>query len=366
MTILDHRRGRISLGVELETYTIRLKNKHIGRHLMLPRRGIIESGERYTHDRSIGIEYSSRPFQSIRESLFGIKMGLRKSIATYRLESSNSNGNYTLFLAGTWRDRFAGTHFHIGLGPGGIEFDDALRLSRHLHGHLPFLIALLANSPIRKEQITNYDSNRFLYGGDKFFHPLKFGELNGEYNEEMTFNKSRKKRIPTLEIRPCDANLPEYAAAGLVVVKAITMAWLSRRKPLNVNDYEKHLKARICAGKYGPKAKLYWNNRSLRADQYLDRFFREYHSYLSRMDMPPEVIEVFRLFKLGWNGAGILRRACLRHQRHHPRTWRRYFTEDYIIGINNLLNGESMTTFTRSFGIRPPSIQGVRLGDKRW
>lgn len=354
------------MGVEVETYTIRQKDLHIGRHVMLPRKWVIESEEDYHHDRSIGLEYNSRPFYSIREALFGTKAGLRKSIATYKLKHERSNGGYTLFFVGTWRDRFAGTHFHIGLGDDGIDFKDALRLSRHIHDHLPLLIALLGNSPVYKANISNLDSNRFIYAEKKFFGPLEFGELDHEYKEEMTYNKDRTKIIPTLEIRPCDTNLPEYVIAGLVILKAVTMACLARKPIENVNRHELYLKSRLNAAKHGPKAILYWNNRALRADAYLDKFFKVYQSCISKMDIPPEIFDVFKLFKLGWNGAGILRRACRRHQRRHPRTWQRYFAEDYIGAINALLNGEPLEVFIRSFGLRPPCVRRVHLGGKKW
>jgi gamma-glutamyl:cysteine ligase YbdK (ATP-grasp superfamily) len=334
---------------------------------MLPRRGLLEHDESYHHDRSIGIEYSSRPLHTIREALFAIKGGLRKSVARYRFEQAQRrNGKYTLFFAGTWRDRFAATHFHVGLGREGIDFADAVKLARHLHGHLPFLIALLANSPVRQERLNGFDSNRFLLAERRFFYPLEFGVLDRQYMEEMTLNRSRKKPVPTLEIRPCDANLPEYVAAGLVVIKAATMAWLARRPVANHNSHERHLRARMQAAKYGPRATLYWNNRPLSAGAYADRFFREYGSFLAQMDIPPEVCEAFKLFRLGWNGAGLLRRACQRHQRRHPRVWRRHFAEEYVPAIAALLNGETLRTFARALGLRPPVTDGVRLGGRKW
>jgi len=357
---------RISLGVEVEACTIRLKNMHIGRHLMLPRRGLMENEESYHHDRSIGIEYSSRPFYSIREALFGIKTGLRKSITAHKLDRTRANGDYTLFFAGTWRDRFAASHFHVGLGTDGMEFEDATRLCRHLHSHLPLLVALMANSPVYRTEITSRDSNRFLYARDRFFYPLEFGDLDQEYREEMTYNRDRKKRTPTLEIRPCDAGLPEYVAAGLVIIKAVTMAWLARRPVANVNRHDLHLKGGLNAARHGPTACLYWNNRRLKAGTYIDKFFREYDSFLHRMDIPAEIFEVFRLFKLGWNGAGILRRACELHQRRHPRTWQRYFAAGYVPAINALLRGETLTTFIHSLGLRPPVTKRVYLGGRKW
>ncbi len=354
----------ISLGAEVEAYTIDLKKYTISRNFRLPHKGAVEKDESYHRDLSIGIEYASRPFNSIRESLFGIKNGLRKSLVNYR--EGRRVSKYTMFFTGTWRERFAATHFHVGLGEEGIEFPEARRICRYLHGHIPLLIALLANSPVYMERITTLDSNRFIHGGDKFFYPLHFGELEREYREEMTFNHSPKKRTPTLEIRPCDANLPEYIVAGLVIIKAVTMACLARSNLSNINRHDVHLLSRSNAARYGPAAVLYWNNRPLRADSYLDRFFREYHGFLSRMEIPPEVIEVFKLFKSGWNGAGIIRRACQRHRRRHPRVWSRYFAKDYAQAISLLLSGETLPTFARSLGLRPPSTSGVKLGKLKW
>ncbi len=356
----------VTVGAEVETYTITLDDMHIGRYFMLPRKGVIERGESYHRDRSIGIEYASRPFRSLREALFGIKAGLRKSMVNFRFDRWPASREYALFFTGTWRDRFAATHFHVGLGNDGIEYEQARRLAIRLHAHVPFLIALLANSPVYKQRITGYDSNRLVYAGNKYFYPLAPGELDREYREELTFNLSRKKRTPTLEIRPCDANLPEYMTAGLVVVKAVTMAWLSRRPAANRNDMDRHLKARLSAGKKGPRATLYWNNRPINARSYLDKFFREYGTYLARMDIPPEVREVFKLFKMGWNGAHILRRASMRHKRKHPRVWQRYLAEEYAEAVEELLNGETVSTFARKLGLRPPDTRAVKLGNRKW
>jgi hypothetical protein len=80
------------------------------------------------------------------------------------------------------------------------------------------------------------------------------------------------------------------------------------------------------------------------------------------MDIPPEVAEVFKLFKLGWNGAGILRRAAQRHYKRHPRVWERFLAEDYGEAVNALLNGETLPNFARMLGLRPPSTKDVRVG----
>jgi hypothetical protein len=356
----------LTFGAEVEAHTITLSNLKISRRLTFPPKRALEKSESYHHDRSIGIEYASRPYRSIREALFGIKGGLRKCTAEFHFDRGTRRRNFVLFFTGTWRDHFAGTHFHAGLGPEGIEFEDAEKLSRHLHGHLPFLIALLANSPVYQEQITYTDSNRFVEAHEKYFDSLEPGVLDREMHEEMTFNKSRKKRVPTLEVRPCDANLPEYMAAGMVVIKAVTMAWLARRPVANENSFENHVKARNSAGRRGARARLYWNNRPVTAARYLDRFFKAYAPYLKRMDIPSDVIYTFGLFKQGWNGATILRNTCLRHQRAHPRIWRRLFAEEYAEAVTELVNGDSLYNFARRLGLRPPRPGAVRIGDSRW
>lgn len=362
----SHRDSDLTLGVEVESYTLTLDKLHIGRRLMFPKKGVIERGESYHRDRSIGIEYASKPFRTIRESLFGIKAGLRKSMVQFRFDPEHRGSSYVLFFSGTWRDRFAASHFHVGLGPEGIDFADAESLAGHLHAHLPLLIALLANSPVYKERITNTDSNRFVNADEKFFFPVEPGHLDREMREEMTFNCSRKKIVPTLELRPCDANLPEYLAAGLVIVKAATMGWMHGWPPPNQNNFHCHVKARNSAGRRGPNARLFWNNRPIAAPDYLDRFFKAYRPFLSKMDIPADVLETLKLFKLGWNGAKIMRNACSRHQRAHPRIWQRYFAEEYIPAIVALLNGENLHTFMRQLGLRPPPTKPVRLGGGRW
>ncbi|MDE2293749.1 MAG: hypothetical protein KGL53_16840, partial [Elusimicrobia bacterium] len=57
---------RILIGMEVEAYSIDIADFSIGRRLSRPRPGLSESGERFTRDASIGSEYNSRPFTSVR------------------------------------------------------------------------------------------------------------------------------------------------------------------------------------------------------------------------------------------------------------------------------------------------------------
>ncbi|MBI4368137.1 MAG: hypothetical protein HY588_01960, partial [Candidatus Omnitrophica bacterium] len=101
----------ISLGIELESYSISIPDYRITRELHFPRRGTVEKGERFTKDWSIGSEYNSRVFHTIREAFFLLKTGLRKYI---HFRSSPKEREYhTIFPIGGWMDRFAGAHIHL-------------------------------------------------------------------------------------------------------------------------------------------------------------------------------------------------------------------------------------------------------------
>ena len=57
------------MGVELETYSIALPEYRICRELHFPKRALVEKGERFTRDASIGSEYNSKVFVTIRRFL---------------------------------------------------------------------------------------------------------------------------------------------------------------------------------------------------------------------------------------------------------------------------------------------------------
>ena len=65
MAKISHR--TVVAGLELEAYSIRIPDYTIGRQLVAPRRGTSEKGERFTRDSTIGTEYNSRPFATIRK-----------------------------------------------------------------------------------------------------------------------------------------------------------------------------------------------------------------------------------------------------------------------------------------------------------
>src|SRR3972149_5278405 len=91
---------KIILGVELESYTIDVPANAISRKKAKHRKGIGEKGERFTRDWSIGTEYNSKPFATIREGFFLLKAGLRKYNTRLYRTLSRSKLSRPAFLAG--------------------------------------------------------------------------------------------------------------------------------------------------------------------------------------------------------------------------------------------------------------------------
>lgn len=354
------------MGVELETYSIALPEYRICRELHFPKRSIVEKGERFTSDDSIGSEYNSRVFNTIRESFFLLKSSLRKYIQFRSAEEKHER--FVIFPIGGWTDRFAGSHVHFGLGKNGISHKDAKKLATHLHDHLPFLIALSANSPVWREKITPIASNRLLKGGPKYCHVTKRGTLTRQKYREITYNRGGKKKPPTLELRAFDSALPEYFAAILMVSRAVCLRALAKKSSLNHSTHENFLKARDLAVKKGVKARLVWNNHWMSVADYADIFFRKYEQELDKMDVPDEVISIFKYLKKGWNQAEVIRKASEQCRKRHKPTWQRQFAKRYFTAVQELLDGNSFRQFSARMGVRLPSIERTWLGRKeaRW
>ncbi|MBM4401545.1 MAG: hypothetical protein FJ045_06310, partial [Crenarchaeota archaeon] len=215
----------VSMGVEVEFFTIGMPGYRITRRIVQPHRRMAEKGERFTRDKSVGTEYDSMAFYSIREAFFLLKSGLRKFILKH-YRYSRQEGMASIAFLGGWRDRFAGSHFHIALGDSGIQRRQAVKLARHIHDHIPLLIALCANSPVWRGKITKYASNRLLLGSEEYCCAVKRDTLNRYHYNEISYNYAQISKPPTLELRVCDSNIPEYLCAALVILRAITLAGL--------------------------------------------------------------------------------------------------------------------------------------------
>ncbi len=354
------------MGVELETYSIALPEYRICRELHFPKRSIVEKGERFTRDVSIGSEYNSKVFFTIREAFFLLKSSLRKY--TLFNNPENSDDRFVIFPTGSWTDRFAGTHVHLAFGKRKLRYEDAKDLALRIHDHIPFLIALAGNSPVHREKITPCSSNRLLRGSNQYCQATKRDMLYKYPYREMTFNRGGKKKPPTLEIRVCDSSAPEYIAAVLCISLAIALRWKARRQSHNQSTHANYLKARDQAVRRGHQARLVWNNHWMSVSDYTDIFFRKYEEELDKMDVPDEVLRVFKYLKKGWNQAEVIRRASMICWKRHRPTWQRQFARKYSLAIKELLDGNSYQRFAVRLGVKLPAIKRTWLGrrEARW
>lgn len=360
------RKKIMTLGVELETYSISLPEYRICRELRFPKKSIVEEGERFTRDHSIGSEYNSRVFTTIREAYFLLKSGLRKYS---RFRKRPQQDRFVIFPVGGWIDRFAGMHLHFATGKKGIEYKDAKKLASRLHDHLPFLIALCGNSPVWREKVTKVCSNRLILGTHKYFKATRREQLYKHRFRELTYNRGGKKKPPTLEIRICDSSIPEFITAALVVCMAVALRWKDKGQALNRSTtHANYLKARDQAARFGPEAQLFWNNHKMGVGEYADIFFRKFEEELNQMDIPDEVLRVFKYLKKGWSQAVLIKEASRKCQARHRPTWQRQFAKRYATAIEELLDGNSFEQFARRLGVRLPNIKRTWLGRKeaRW
>jgi gamma-glutamyl:cysteine ligase YbdK (ATP-grasp superfamily) len=350
----------ISMGVEVEFYTINIPKLEIHRKIIYPKKSVIEKGERFTKDKSIGSEYDSKVFYSLHEALFLLKNGLRKYLLkNYRYtEEENSE---VLALVGGWKDRFAGAHLHIGLGENGINKKDAEKLAIHIHDHIPFIIALSANSPIWREKITNNASNRLIRCSENYCSIVPRGKLNMDHYNEISYNYAIKSKPPTIELRVCDSNIPSYLCASLLILKLITLGWLKGKRITNKCSYENYVKARLNAARKGAKAIIFWNDKPVDVKNYCNLFFKKYKEELDEVNIPDEVLEVIKLFKKGWNGAEIIRNSCKKFKKKHPISWQKYFAMNYVNAIESSLNGETIFDFSEKLMVELPKINGIEI-----
>ncbi len=356
---------RIIIGVEIEAYSINASDHKIGRRLSRPRPGLSESGERFSRDASIGSEYNSRPFSTVREALFLLKAGLRKYLrGLYRSREGDQDYRVPLFVGG-WTNRFAGTHMHISVANKKLTKREATALSWHIHDQLPFFIALGANSPIWDKQVTTKASNRFLRGSATYFTPTRRGILTSVDTRELVFSPGRKTKPATLEIRVFDSNLPEYVVANLCLVKAVCLRWLKGEPAANRMSHVDYLVARTEAATKGMKAKLPWKREWINVKDYFDRFLWEHRQEFDAMDIPEEIYEVLRLLKRGYNGSRLIHDAVALAKKEHPQTWERRFARRYRSGLSHLLSGNMLQDFSKELLTPFPSTDRVWLGRKR-
>jgi hypothetical protein len=358
------RHQRVVLGVELEAYTIQIPGFRISRQMAFPRKGVGEKGERFTRDTSIGTEYNSQPFSSIREGLFLLKAGLRKySLKLYRSTTTPVKGKQ-LLLVGGWRDRFAGAHLHLSLADRELSKPEAKRLAWHIHDHIPFLVAVGANSPVWADRITEVASNRVDRASQQYFRPIARTELTLRTYDEMLYSRGRKLKPATLEIRVLDSNIPEYVLAAATVVKAVALNWLDRRPAPNRVSKAAYTRSRQDAAARGMRARLCWNGRWVTVPRYLDLLVWSLRHIFAEMDVPEEIWTTFLLLKRRLNGAAVLAQAANLAYAEHPQTWQQRFARRYAEALDHLLSGNSPLDFVKRLRLPLPNLHGVWVGRK--
>jgi hypothetical protein len=357
---ISHR--SVIAGLELEAYSIRLPDYTIGRQLVPPRRGTSEKGERFSRDSTIGTEYNSRPFETIREGYFLLRSGLRKyGSRRYRSRKASVSG-HELLLVGGWTNRFAGAHIHLSLADRDLSKATAKKLAWHVHDHIPFLIAMGANSPVWGNRITDVASNRIVRATRKYFRPVARGELYQRMYDEMLFNRPRKTKPGTLELRVLDANLPEFVMAASCMVKAVALNWLAGGAATNRIPSADYIRARQDAAERGVRAKLCWNGQWVTVPRYLDLFVWAHRHFLDEMDIPEEIWTAIKLVKRRINGSTLVGQATRLAYEEHPRAWERHFAERYVEGLNELLSGNTLFDFAERLRVELPDLDSVWLG----
>lgn len=335
----------ITIGVEIEFYTILTKDKRISRDILLPRGRTSEEGGKFTVDKSIGSEYVTKPFENITEALCTIVRDLSK-----HANSSNNPDALPLPIGG-WNDRFAGAHFHIGFKERGLEKEEARTLANYIHDHIPFIIAISANSPIWRRKVTGYSSNRVLRGGEKYCIPIVKGVLNQNHYREMNFNPENKHKPPTLEIRVCDSNIPPYVCTVITILRILTSAWRNGRKAYNSLTHETYLQGRANAARRGVKALLYWNGRPVTVSEYLRLFTLSYVDEVSVLDIPPSILEAFSLLEKGWNHAEAIRHVAVNSKKKFGREWEKDIAVKLASAMKILLDEGSLKNYYSALGL---------------
>jgi len=360
--MLRHAHQRIVLGLELEAYTIETPDYSIGRQMAFPRKGVGEKGERFARDLSIGTEYNSPPFSTVREGFFLLKAGLRKyAHRHYRSRSARRRG-LEILLVGGWRDRYAGAHIHVSHATEPLTRVRARRLAWHLHDHIPLFIAAGANAPVWADQITEVASNRVLRASRVYFKPIDRHVLTQRSYDEMLFSRERKRKPATLEIRVCDSNIPELIIAVATLVKAAAVNWAQGGAASNRIPRSAYLRSRQDAAARGMRAQLCWKGEWVSASRYLDRFVWAHRKQLDDMDVPDEIWTALKLLKRRVNGAAIIGSAARLAHAEHPQTWQRRFAKRYVNALDRLLSGDSLADFADRLSVQLPSVENVWLG----
>jgi hypothetical protein len=239
---------------------------------------------------------------------------------------------------------------------------DARRLAWHLHDHIPFLIAVSANSPVWADEITSVASNRVVRASRAYFRPIERGEITQRAFDEMLYSPGRKRKPPTLELRVMDSNIPEFVMVVASLVKAAALGWRAGVRASNRIPRSAYLHAREDAALRGMKARLCWNGDWVTVPRYLDRFVWEHRQALGQMDIPEDVWTAFKLLKRKLNGSAVVAEAARRAYDEHPQTWQSRFGRRYVEALDHLLSGHSVVGFLERLHVSVPELEPVWIG----
>ncbi|NHI91291.1 MAG: hypothetical protein EAX96_02225 [Candidatus Lokiarchaeota archaeon] len=360
----------ISMGIEVESFSINLANLEIRSMAPIYPKAGIEKDEQYIEDQTIGSEYNSGIYDSINEAYFRIKAGLRKYFVNIEEDEK-----YRIALLGSYSEAedVAGVHYHIGFGKKrGINSEEIKLIAPHIHQQIPFIIAMTANSPIFNNNLTGNASNRYLHNHYQMFNSLSRISLpylleNTTHYDEMYYSPPKDYKKPyTLEIRVTDSTIPEYIVAGLFIVYISIVGALKRKKLWDHFDMDEYQQDKWKIAQIGVRAPIRWDNILLSFPKYIDMFFNFYRAEIKESDVSQDILDVFRLAKKGWNMADIVRTAYQKIQLKFPKEnnleINKKFCFKYLKAQERNLNGENLFSFARYLNIDLPNVDNIILG----
>lgn len=360
----------ISMGIEVETFSIDVNNLEIKPIAPIYPKNGIERDEDFKDDDTIGSEYNSAVFSTINEAFFRIKAGLRKYFVNIEQKE-----DFRIALIGSYTHKadIAGVHYHVGFGKEeGLSIREAGFIAPHIHQHIPFLIAITANSPILDSKMTKNASNRYIEMYELMFSTVDRKRLNREeivftsHSEEINLALNRgKNKPPTLEVRVADSNIPEYIIAGLFIIHISIMGAVKGKRKWKHYKLEKFERDKLDAAIKGARASIHWNRAKLTIPNYIDAFFNFYRQEIKESNVPQDVLTVFRLAKKKWVMADILRDAYYNIQKKFNETEdvvKKQFVLKFLGAQQKNLNGENLAKFARNLNVRLPDLTKVRLG----
>jgi hypothetical protein len=156
-----------------------------------------------------------------------------------------------------------GFHIHIGSI---FDFRDGLRLRARFLPYVPVLGAILANSPIHAERVSEAKSERLLTSALGMTRPPAIPVADLWQFDWGGDTNVRLPRKPTIEIRVGDSTFSERLAAEATTLAAATMYALdsdgdAKEPTPSVAEYVDYIANRWNAAMFGLQATFRWNGK---------------------------------------------------------------------------------------------------------